>query len=635
MVTLLAVLRLPLTIIGLIVLYAAERYLSSESYHVALRIAAVAMVALSWLSTVFLTITTKKSRPNEAKGWRILTIWQFGLLASLCCYLGFAKALGDNTTPETPASRILLGAWLVLMIVSLAAGIGAEWAMRTTGRGEAAEPNRVGRAMLSWVTVGLLLSFLVTVNYVGDKKDVQSDWSYLKVSSPSEATQHMVKSLSSDLTVALFYPQSNEVKNVIESYFNSIAKLEPKVKLLWFDKDINPVQAEEYRVARNGLILLDMKGKKARIDTGTTLAKAKKTLRELDGEFQKAFLETTSTKHTIYFTRGHGEASWIGEVGDAPLRSLTMLEGFLRQQNYTTKLFGIAEGSATAVPDDAAAVVIVGPNQMFQKEEIETLRSYVNGGGNLMVFLDIEKPTGDLVPVGGEDQPLYGFLRELGIDFQPVPLASDKNHVVVTHSPSDAWVIFSNIFTSHESVSSLSRHDERVAVLLYQSGYFKVTPDNGTWTAAETVRSMGDTYADINRNFKFDPDEKRQFYAIGVAAELKNKPKDASSPNSDKKSLHQGRVVAFADASAIADGLVRNVGNALFFADSLKWLVGQAELQGQLASEEDVKVRLSKKEDIYWFQGTVVVVPLLVLGAGFIATRRRNGRAKGKQEGGV
>ena len=242
MVTLLAVLRLPLTIIGLIVLYAAERYLSSESYHVALRIAAVAMVALSWLSTVFLTITTKKSRPNEAKGWRILTIWQFGLLASLCCYLGFAKALGDNTTPETPASRILLGAWLVLMIVSLAAGIGAEWAMRTTGRGEAAEPNRVGRAMLSWVTVGLLLSFLVTVNYVGDKKDVQSDWSYLKVSSPSEATQHMVKSLSSDLTVALFYPQSNEVKNVIESYFNSIAKLEPKVKLLWFDKDINPVQ---------------------------------------------------------------------------------------------------------------------------------------------------------------------------------------------------------------------------------------------------------------------------------------------------------------------------------------------------------------------------------------------------------
>ena len=80
---------------------------------------------------------------------------------------------------------------------------------------------------------------------------------------------------------------------------------------------------------------------------------------------------------------------------------------------------------------------------------------------------------------------------------------------------------------------------------------------------------------------------------------------------------------------------MRNVGNALFFADSLKWLVGQAELQGQLASEEDVKVRLSKKEDIYWFQGTVVVVPLLVLGAGFIATRRRNGRAKGKQEGGV
>ncbi|MBM4252215.1 MAG: hypothetical protein FJ146_09610 [Deltaproteobacteria bacterium] len=625
--TLLTTLRLPLSLLGLALLFIAERYLSSETYHLALRVVAMALMALGWVFTLILANTVAKTRAPEAKGWRIASLWQLILLASSGAYLGYAKTLTGDLAPETLVGKVLLAVWLILLFVGIAGAIGSEWSMRSAGRGELAEPVRVGRATLSWTAVGILLAFLVTINYVADKKDVQRDWSYLKVSSPSQSTLNMVKTLTDDLTIALFYPQSNEVKNTIESYFKAVSKAEPKIKLQWLDKDMSPNQAEELRVNRNGIIVFDMKGKKGRIDTGTTLDKAKKTLREIDGEFQKAFLETTATKRTVYFTRGHGESTWVGDASDSPLKSLTMLEGFLRGQNYTTKFLGISEGSATAVPDDAAAVVIVGPEQPFQKEEVDSLRTYLQAGGNLMVFLDVEQSGGDAVKVGNGEQPLLGLLKEIGIDFQPVPLANDKNHVSLSHGPSDAWIIFSNVFTSHDSVTSLSRHDERVAILFYQSGYFKVTPDNGTWTVSETVRSMGDTYADVNRNFRFDTDEKRQFYPLGVAAELKTKPNDAGPGR-------QGRVVAIADASILGDGLVRNVGNALYFADSLKWLVGQPELQGQLASEEDVKIRLSRKQDIYWFQSTVMVVPMLVLGSGFFATRRRSEKRKTKKQEG-
>ena len=68
---------------------------------------------------------------------------------------------------------------------------------------------------------------------------------------------------------------------------------------------------------------------------------------------------------------------------------------------------------------------------------------------------------------------------------------------------------------------------------------------------------------------------------------------------------------------------MRNIGNALYFSDTLKWLVGDTALQGELANEEDVKIRHTRKEDVIWFHATVVVVPLLVLGIGFLATRRR------------
>jgi hypothetical protein len=220
----------------------------------------------------------------------------------------------------------------------------------------------------------------------------------------------------------------------------------------------------------------------------------------------------------------------------------------------------------------------------------------------------------------------------MGITYNPVQLANEKNHLVATHTDADNTVIFTNVFTSHESVSTLARHDERVALLVYRSGYFTVKPDTGKYKAFETVRSLSDTFADKNRNYKFDPDEKKEAYVIGAVAEQKRPPDAAKDPKDPgKKDDRKGRVVAFADAASISDGLLSNSqGNAVFIADSLKWLVGKAELQGQIADEEDVKIRHTRKEDLIWFHSTVVVVPLLVLGAGFLATRRKKTNAKEK-----
>lgn len=629
MLSLLKWLRPLLLIVGLALLFIAERYLGAESYHLTLQIGSVALVALSFLLTLVQARLAKaQGFQEEARGWRIVAIWQAALLAASVAYLIYGKSLNGAPTPESFLQKALLALWLLLFVLGGSGALGSEWGQRTSGLGVNAEPGRVRRASLSCLSIGILFSFLVCLNYIGDKKDVQRDWSYLKVRTPSESTRKLTKTLTSDLTVALFYPQGNEVRGVIADYFSALAASDPHIKLEWYDKDMAPAKAEEYRVSRNGQIVLDMKGKKSRIDTGTQLSKAKKTLKELDSEVQKAFLETTSDRKTIYFTRGHGEFSWVGESGDNPLRSLKLLEGFLRQQNYSTRLFGVAEGSATQVPDDASAVAIIGPVEPFQKEEIEALKAYMGRGGNLLVFLDIEKNSAPNATIKDQTQEamLTDFLASMGLKFNAVPLANEKNHVAATRSDSDKWFIYTNVFTSHDSVISLARHDERVGVLAFQSGYFSVTPELGRWRAFEAVRSLSDTFADANRNFRFDEGEKRDAYVMGAVAELKDKK--PADPN--KKDKRQGRLVAFADATAISDLLIRNPGNALYFVDSLKWLVGESELQGELANEEDVKIRHTRKEDVVWFHGTVIVVPLLVLSAGFFATRRRQSPSKKK-----
>src|SRR5690606_3240126 len=126
----------------------------------------------------------------------------------------------------------------------------------------------------------------------------------------------------------------------------------------------------------------------------------------------------------------------------------------------------------------------------------------------------------------------------------------------------DHWFLFSNVFTSHASVASLARHDERVAILAYQTGHFEVTPNAGAWRAAETVRSLSDTFADLNRNFVFDAkEEKRQAYVMGAAAER--------TAGEGRRS----RVLVFGDATVASDAVLRNPGNLLYLADGMKWLV--------------------------------------------------------------
>lgn len=611
--------RLPVFVLGVLLFFVAERYLSAEPSFAYVRGAGLILTVIGTVQTMLLSfLATSEGMVSESKSWRLTASWQFGTIAALGLYLAYKTLLGDAAAPTTWQQKALLAAWLIALALSLAAGAGLEWARRDNGRGQFAEPSRVARSGLAWLLVGMLLSVITSVNYVAAQKDIVSDWSYLKVTSPSSSTLSSLKSITDDLQIAVFYPNGNDVLTFVKQYIDQIAAAEPRIKVAYLDQELNPVKAEEFKASRNGQIILQLGQKRSRIEPGLTLAKARKTLRNFDQEFQKAFFEITAEKKTIYFTRGHGELSWVGGDADEALTSIALLEAVLRQQNYGLKAFGIAEGSATGVPDDAAAVVVVGPNQAFQPEEVEALKAYVDRGGNLLVFLDLVKSTGDLSAIAtSEKEPLKQYLDTVGITFNELPIANDKNYVAATRSPADSWFIFSNIFTSHESVASLARNDERIAVLIYQGGYLTVKRETGDWKVTETVRSLADSFIDTDRDFQFSQGEKRNSYVLGAVAEPK-------TPKADAKSKKPGsRIVVFADATLLSDALFRNPGNFVFVSDTVKWLVGDADRTGQVASEEDVKIRHTRKEDVIYFHATVAVVPLLVLAAGYFATRRR------------
>lgn len=604
-------LRFSMAISGLLVVYIGERYLSGDVAGYTRPIGSLLSflgVALSWLAV------QRSNTENEAKVWKFATLWPLMTFAGVLLYIFYSKNMGPRVAPETFIEYIWLVSWVISIGLGLFLAIGVEWAIYFGGSGDFAEPDRVKKSGISWMCIGMLLVLLSSINFGVVKKDIVADWSYLKTTQPSDSTLAMLNGLEKPIEVAIFLSRGSEVRPQLRSYFDILEANTKNVEVNYYDKDINPVMAENFKVTAHGSIVMTADDKKARLRVGDTLEKARKKLAKLDQEFQSKLREISAEQKTILFMRGHGEMHWTGDRNQG-LRSIKELERYLGQQKYEVKTFDIASGSGSAIPEYTDVVVIAGSTRAFQQAEVDVLKQFLDRGGAVIVLFDIDKDKSDDT-ISSNSNPLSIFLAEVGIRFDATPLANEEKHVVATRSPADKWFIMSNIFTSHESVASLSRHEERVALLAFQSGSLDVSKSTAGWRVNETVRTFTETFRDLNRNYQFDANSKeaKKAYVIGAAAE--------------KNVEHEGRevlakIIAFSDATAISDPLIRNPANLVFFMDSLRWLTGEADVSGIPMSEEDVKIQHNRDEDIMWFNITVVAMPLLVLLVGFLATRRK------------
>ena len=612
-------LRLLSVAIGTLLYYAAMRYFVVSDYFWYLVDVSFVLASSSLVFTwLHMRSCKRQGLTGEAHSYRYTLLWQGLLILALVAYLLYFLATKDAPQIDTFVKKLLLVLWLLPLIVSVSTGIGMETSLQANGRGRFGEPPRVLKSGLGWSLVGILLAILLNVNYLAVEHNHVSDWSYLKVTSVSKTTQAMVDDLDQQLEVYAFFTQDNEVYPFVNEYLASLAATSKNITVKVLDKDISPLQAEKFRVHKNGNLVLtqvqaqankkeeDKTPQYEKIYLGTELRIARAKLRGLDAWMQKALLQLLSDPRKAYFTRGHGEFTWNYQRD--PRRSLRVVRALLKKQNFRLRELGLDKGSGRALPDDVSLVIVAGPTEAFLPEEVNALRTYLAAGGKAMVLLDIERATG-LATTELSTYPLLSFLRdEVGMQFKAEVLANDRSYVVATKSMTDRWFLFSNNFTAHEAVATMADYDEQVAVLFFQSGYFAIKGGNGEWHAQAAMKSLPTTFVDKNKNFTFDKGrETRATFDICAAAEWRDKG---------------GRIFACADATLAADLFMQGAGNKLLFIDSLQWLMND-KYRGAAASEEDEKIIHSRDEDLLVFYSTIVAMPLLLLLAGMLATRRR------------
>ncbi len=458
-------------------------------------------------------------------------------------------------------------------------------------------PGTGKRATIAGLIGALSIALVFPINYIAAAKDMEWDYAYFRTTKAGESTLSIVKTLAEPVEVVLFFSPGNDVRREVEPYFNTLRdQSDGNLTLRVVDQALDPVLAEELKIRDNGQIAIRQGDNHEPIKIGTDLDKAKRDLKKLDSNVQKALLKLTKGERTVYMLVGHGEAS--SREKEDRLRKLNLFKkNALESQNLKVKNLGVADGSADAIPDDAAAVIIAAPETEILPEETAALKKYWDDGGKLLVLLE---PDGD---------PLTDLLAHIGVEAGPGPLAHEQAFIPQTKGIADRVLLATNKFGSHASVKTLSRNSQQMGVII--PTVRPVAKIEGTPNKVSTlIRSFPDTWADVNNNRLRDDEEEKKVFELAVAVE---------PPEGEARAIVAGDVNLLGDPI-----LAQSKGNFLFGLDGMRWMVGDEEIAGEINSEEDVKIVHNREDDQKWFYLTVFAVPFFILFLGLVVVRRRN-----------
>lgn len=623
-----AVPALPLYLLGLMLVFAGERIFEEQR----LALTGLGVAAVFGATAARFAASAQLERERRRAERMLAALSSVGALA-LLVHFATSTDRGRATiglVNLTVAARARIEgastvAWIILLVVALVPLLFGERALAPMRAAHLIESRRVSSAIASGFTVAVAAVYCVMLTYAAGELEKKADFSYFRAGRPGTSTRKIVAGISEPIRIRAFFSASSEIGVEVEGYLKELRGLSSNVAVEFYDPQLAPAIAREENVTTDDIIVLRRPGSPLReivsLDSSNPRTFAAK-LRGLDGEFQNALLRLLRPGRVAYLTGGHGEL-------DAH-PTLTAIKGgrtakgvmdLLESQNYQVGDLNLATGLGSDIPSRADLVMVLGPTKPFVPAEIDALRRYADRGGKLLLALD---------PDGGVD--LAPLADIVGLAWREVVLANDAVYARRRYNDSDHANLVTNRFSSHASVTTLSRDALRQAVGF--AGAAPLEKKEGADVAIDfVVKSMAQTFDDQNANFRFDAlSEKRGSYNLVAAV---SKPSIGAPPGGDDdvaaskdKVSHEMRAFVLGDADALTQTAFRNPANVLLFLDAVRWLGGDESVSGEIHTTADAAIEHTKEEDLVWFYGVIFGAPGILLGVGLFMARRARGSAR-------
>ena len=272
----------------------------------------------------------------------------------------------------------------------------------------------------SLVITAVVLAVLIAVNALAESLPAtatKQDISAGKLYSVTSNTKVVVNGLQDDVTI-YWIVQSGQEDTILERLLEKYDSLSNHLTVVKRNPDVYPTFVEKYtdQQAQNNSLVVEC-GERSRyiaydeifVTEMDMYAYAYTTSFDGEGAITSAIDYVTSDDlPRVYLLEGHGEAA----LPDG-------FAGTLTRENIETD--GLALATVDAIPEDADAILVYGPQSDISEGEKTMLAGYVQGGGKLMVMAG---------PVdGGALTNLTALLENYGVKAQEgIVVEADRAH---------------------------------------------------------------------------------------------------------------------------------------------------------------------------------------------------------------
>ena len=526
-------------------------------------------------------------------------------------------AMHLGAIPAGDAENVATSIALIVGLGGAAVAIALELLLAQTRATGLVDAPRVERATRTAVTLVAGLAAIVAFVYGVQRDDARLELANASPTSPSGATLAVVDTAAcgpgaTKPELFLFFEKGSTAYVEVADYFAGLSAHGASVQVL--DQALDPALAKALKVSKNGIVAMRCGDKTDTWTLGADRDEAQRKAKKLDAELRAKLGKLVKDPQTVYLTVGHGERSLEGDGAAKGRAQAKSYKRLLDTHNATAKKLGIADGLTDKVPDDAALVVVFGPEQAFLPEEAKALAAYVERGGALALFLEPPRPGTDDVDVAASLAPV---LTVLGVASPAAEVMNDKEYVKQSGTAADHVFVFSTSFGTHPAVKTLNGARGKAALLFLSARSVQKAEAATSPKVSLLARSRPATFLDDNDNRRHDEaTEKRDI--VDFAAAVERKAADG----------REARVLVVGDSDVVADSLLQNEANALFAYETLLWLLrDDVSAADGVSVVEDAPIRHTRDEDTLWFYGTTLGGPGAVVAIGLWLTRRRRRRS--------
>lgn len=242
------------------------------------------------------------------------------------------------------------------------------------------------KGLVSAVAVVLVIVIAVAANMLITWKDFSVDVTSNQLYTLSDQTKNILKNLDKEVTFYVINGES-DVNGSYKKIFNQYKKASSKIKIEYKDPDLYPNFTKKYvedsdNVSADSVIVVcGDKNRYISSDDYVSYSYGSDYSYSADSlQVEKLLTEainyvTSEETPVVYTLSGHSEQDLSSDV-------ISSFEG----DNYAVETLNLL--SSGAVPDDCAILLINGAKTDITEEEKNQIKTYMDNGGKMYVFLD-------------------------------------------------------------------------------------------------------------------------------------------------------------------------------------------------------------------------------------------------------